>query len=51
MDHHHLFPGPLADVYDALRARLCELGPDVVEQFARTEVSYGAARKFAWLGT
>ena len=44
-----LFTGPLAEVDDALRRRMVALGDDVVEEHTRTQVSYGAARKFAWL--
>ena len=28
---------------------MLELGADVIEEFSRTQVSYGAARKFVWL--
>lgn len=33
----------------AVRDRVHDLGSDVVEEFAATQVSYGAARKFVWL--
>ena len=49
MDAQQLFPGALKGIYDALSARILELGDDVIEEFAKTQVSYGAARKFAWL--
>ena len=48
-DPQHLFPGRLAEVYEAFRGQMLALGDDVVEEFAKTQVSYGAARKFAWL--
>jgi hypothetical protein len=49
VDAQQLFPGALKEIYDALLARMHELGGDVVEVFSRTQVSYGAARKFTWL--
>lgn len=49
MDRNELFPGSLLEVYDTFREQMLALGDDVVEEFARTQVSYGAARKFAWL--
>ena len=44
-----LFPGPLTEIYEALRTRLLHLGDDVVEHFTKSQVSFGAARKFVWL--
>ena len=49
MDARQLFPGELSPVYEATRRLMSELGSDVVEEFSKTQVSYGAARKFAWL--
>jgi predicted transport protein len=49
VDAQLLFPAALEEIYDALRARMLELGADVIEEFSRTQVSYGAARKFVWL--
>jgi hypothetical protein len=49
VDAQLLFPAALEEIYDALRARVLELGADVIEEFSRTQVSYGAARKFIWL--
>jgi predicted transport protein len=49
VDAEQLFPGALREIYDALSARVLGLGDDIVEQFSRTQVSYGAARKFVWL--
>jgi hypothetical protein len=49
MNAEMLFPGPLSEVYDAVRDRMRALGPDVTEEFTRTQVSYGATRKFVWL--
>ncbi|WP_152683753.1 DUF5655 domain-containing protein [Pseudarthrobacter siccitolerans] len=49
MDAQQLFPGALMEIYDVLSARMSGLGSDIVEEFSRTQVSYGAARKFTWL--
>lgn len=49
MDAEHMFHGQLAEVYEAFRSRMLALGDDIVENFAKSQVSYGAARKFAWL--
>lgn len=49
MDPQELFSGSLAEVYDTFRAQMLASGDDVVEEFTRTQVSYGAVRKFAWL--
>lgn len=49
MDSQQLFAGPLTEVYEAMRGRVLPLGDDIVEEFAKTQVSYGAVRKFAWL--
>jgi predicted transport protein len=49
MDAQRLFPGDLAAVYEATRCVVLPLGDDIVEEFARTQVSFGSARKFAWL--
>jgi predicted transport protein len=44
-----LFPGPLEPIYDNLRAHVLALDDGVIEEFKKTQVSYGLARKFAWL--
>jgi predicted transport protein len=49
MDAHRLFPGDLASVYEAMRRLVRPLGDDIVEEFAKTQVSFGSLRKFAWL--
>ncbi|WP_258803379.1 DUF5655 domain-containing protein [Pseudarthrobacter sp. NS4] len=49
VDAQQLFPGALKEIYDALSARVLGLGDDIVEELSRTQVSYGAARKFVWL--
>ena len=49
MGAQHLFPGPLRAIYDALRSRVFAMDGDVIEEFAKTQVSYGTARKFIWL--
>jgi hypothetical protein len=49
VDAEQLFPGALTEIYGALSVRMHELGDDIVEEFSRTQVSYGAARKFTWL--
>jgi hypothetical protein len=49
VDAQQLFPGALKEIYDALSARMSELGDDIIEEFSRTQASYGAARKFMWL--
>ena len=49
VDAQQLFPGALKEIYDALSTRMSGLGDDIVEEFSRTQVSYGAARKFTWL--
>ncbi|MDQ0868014.1 putative regulator of Ras-like GTPase activity (Roadblock/LC7/MglB family) [Arthrobacter sp. V1I9] len=49
VDAQQLFPGSLDEIYDALSARVLGLGDDIVEEFSRTQVSYGAARKQRWL--
>src|SRR5215217_9173533 len=49
VDAQQLFPGALTEIYDALSARMSELGDDIIEEFSRTQVSYGAGRKFVWL--
>jgi predicted transport protein len=49
VDAQQLFPGALEEIYDALSARVLGLGDDIAEEFSRTQVSYGAARKFVWL--
>jgi hypothetical protein len=49
VDAQQLFPGALKEIYDALSARVLGLGDDIVEEFSRTQVGYGAARKFVWL--
>ncbi|WP_142056784.1 DUF5655 domain-containing protein [Pseudarthrobacter sp. B4EP4b] len=49
VDAERLFPGALTEIYDALSARMSGLGDDIVEEFSRTQVSYGVARKFTWL--
>ncbi|CCQ44536.1 hypothetical protein ARTSIC4J27_462 [Pseudarthrobacter siccitolerans] len=49
VDAQQLFPGALMEIYDVLSARMSGLGSDIVEEFSRTQVSYGAARKFTWL--
>ena len=49
VDAQQLFPGALTEIYDALSARMSGLGDDIVEELSRTQVSYGAARKFTWL--
>jgi predicted transport protein len=49
VDAQHLFPGPLGAIYDTLRSRVLDMDPDIIEEFAKTKVSYGAARKFIWL--
>jgi hypothetical protein len=49
MDAQRLFAGDLAAVYEATRRLVLPLGEDIVEEFTRTQVSFGSARKFAWL--
>lgn len=49
MDAEQLFPGALKEIYDALCTRVLELGDDVIGEFSKTQVSYGATRKFMWL--
>ena len=49
MDAQQLFPDSLSPVYEAARRLILELGDDVVEEFSKTQVSFGSARKFAWL--
>ena len=49
MDAKSLFPGPLEPVYQTLRAHLLALDEQVIEEFKKTQVSFGLARKFAWL--
>ena len=49
MDAQRLFPGDLGSVHDATRRLVLPQGDDIVEEFARTQVSYGCLRKFAWL--
>jgi predicted transport protein len=49
VDAQQLFPAALEEIYEALSASLLGLGDDIVEEFSRTQVSYGAARKFVWL--
>jgi predicted transport protein len=49
VDAQQLFPGALEEIYDALSAHVLGLGDDIAEEFSRTQVSYGAARKFVWL--
>jgi len=49
MDAQRLFRGTLSDVYETTRRLMRELGDDVIEEFGRTQVSFGSARKFAWL--
>lgn len=49
VDAEQLFPGALKEIQDALSARVLGLGDDIIEEFSRTQVSYGAARKFVWL--
>ena len=44
-----LFPDRLSPVYEATRRLMLELGDDVVEEFSKTQVSFGSTRKFAWL--
>ena len=49
MTQERLFPGPLSAVYVATRRLVLASGDDVTEEFGKTQVSYGCARKFAWL--
>ena len=49
MDAASLFPGPLEPIYDNVRAQLLALDDGVIEEFKKTQVSFGLARKFAWL--
>ena len=49
MTEERLFPGPLSAVYVATRRLVLASGDDITEEFTRTQVSYGCARKFAWL--
>jgi predicted transport protein len=49
VDAEQLFPGALRELYDALSARVLGLGDEIVEEFSKTQVSYGSARKFVWL--
>jgi predicted transport protein len=44
-----LFQGDLEAVYEATRRLVLALGEDVIEELTRTQVSFGSARKFAWL--
>ncbi|WP_137845191.1 DUF5655 domain-containing protein [Microbacterium sp. 2FI] len=49
MDAQSLFPGPLETVYCALREHVLALDDGVIEEFKKTQVSFGLARKFVWL--
>lgn len=49
MSGERLFPGSLQATYAATRRLVLASGDDVAEEFAKTQVSYGCARKFAWL--
>ena len=49
MDPQRLLLGSLTEVYGTFRAQMLALGCDVVEEVTRTQVSYSAVRKFAWL--
>ncbi len=49
MDAQRLFPGPLSAVYETARHLVLALGDDVIEEFAKSQVSFGSARKFVWL--
>jgi len=49
MDAKSLFPDSLAPAYRTLRDRLTALDSDVIEEFAKTQVSFGLIRKFTWL--
>ncbi|MFE1644153.1 DUF5655 domain-containing protein [Microbacterium sp. P01] len=49
MDAQHLFPGTLKAIYDTLRSHVLAVDGGIIEEFAKTQVSYGAARKFIWL--
>ncbi|MCK6067967.1 MULTISPECIES: DUF5655 domain-containing protein [Microbacterium] len=49
MNAQSLFPGPLEPVYDAVRAHVLALDHGVIEEFKKTQVSFGLARKFVWL--
>ncbi|MDY0910932.1 DUF5655 domain-containing protein [Microbacterium sp. CFBP9034] len=44
-----LFSGPLGPIHLAVQEQLLAFGDDIVQEFTATQVSYGAARKFAWL--
>jgi hypothetical protein len=45
VDAQQLFPGALKEIYDALSARISELGDDIIEEFSRTQASYGPLRR------
>src|SRR4051794_17829025 len=49
MEARCLFPGPLGPVYELVRARVLALDDEVIEEFKKTQVSFGLARKFVWL--
>jgi len=49
MNAQRLFPGDLSALHEATRRMVLSLGEDIIEEFARTQVSYGCIRKFAWL--
>lgn len=48
MDAETLFPGALRPLYDAFIAAIADAG-GADEEFTKTQVSMGLARKFAWL--
>jgi hypothetical protein len=43
LDAKSLFPGPLEPVYQTLRAHLLALDEQVIEEFRKTQVSFGLA--------
>ncbi|WP_454116054.1 DUF5655 domain-containing protein [Microbacterium aurum] len=49
MDARSLFRDALLPIYDALSVRVNALDSGVIEEFKKTQVSYGLARKFIWL--